>query len=187
MPVALADGDIGSTTTLIALGGHYLIIVSTQMQSLAFPIFNMVAKVDRSGDTSEALFRVSDTEILVKGCRAVDRGLILAEAFCHCIVGPTTSEAAFGGTAAARGGVIRAVALHHIILDQRTSGPAVKRQIRVDTSIDPELTRIVYSSRTAARVPAFAAHPIVGVGGPRGSVPAARIQGHLCAAAIFPE
>jgi len=183
---SLAHGDIGTATALIAFGGHDLIIMSTKLQALAFPIFNMVAKVDRSGYTAGVVLRISDTDILVKALRSVDRGRVITSALMNLITGATASKAALVSAPTTRGRVIRPVTLDHIILDQRVRRPAVKRQIRVDIT-DGIIARIGDSPRTAARVPALAAHPVVCAGGPIGGVPAARLQGECSAPVVLPE
>ena len=159
----------------------------TQIQSLARPEIHVVGKGDSAGNIAEAFFRVSHAEVLVESLGAIDRRLLHTLTATHVVGRAITLEAAVVSTARTASGIVRTVAFDDVVLDQWIARPTVKRQIRVLAAANTVVARVVQHARTAARIPAFAAHPVVGITGPLGGITAARLQGHRRAARVFPE
>src|SRR5690606_22117429 len=111
---------------------------------------------------------------------------VLAQAATHAVGGAIALEAAVVHAALAAGRVVRTVALDDVVLDQRITGPAVEREIRVLAVVDAVVAGVVDHAR-ATGIPALAADPVVGAAGPLRAVAAVRVQGHAGAAGVFPE
>src|SRR5690606_16027115 len=131
--------------------------------------------------------RIAHAEVLVeRAAVALDRGRVDALAAAYVVGRAVALEAAVVDAARAAGRVVGAIALDDVVLDQRAAGPAVQREVGVLAVVDAVVARVVDHAR-AARIPALAADPVVGVAGPLRLVAAARLEGHRGVARVFPE
>src|SRR5690606_6245725 len=186
--VALADSNVRVTAALITLGRHYHIVVVAEVQAFAAPEINVVGEGDGARDIAETLLGRTDAEVLVEGGSVAFNGrLIHPLTATHVVGGAVALEAAVINTAITRRWIVRAVAFDNVVLNQRTSGPAIKCEVGVLIVGTTVVTGIVNHLGTAAGVPAFSAYPVIGVVGPLRSVTTTRVQCHGCTARIFPE
>jgi hypothetical protein len=103
---------------------------------------------------------LADRPELLERRRAVDAGLVGARRLQDVVGAAVGGDAAFllrGG-----GGVVRAVGLNDVVLDERVARPAVQRDVRVDVGGVPGTA--VGHVADAAGVPAFAGDEVAYVG-----------------------
>lgn len=135
------------------------------------------------GDGASDALLLADGPELVKGGGAVDGRLVDALRAVHVVGAAVALDGAQLGRAARR--VVRAERLHHVVLDQRVSRPAVDRQVAVDAGAAPGA--VVLDDARGTRVPSLAGHEVAYIR-PRDVVRAgvAVVVGHR-AGAVGPE
>lgn len=164
---SLREGDAGSTSGLVALGRHDLVVECTKVlqlpgqhcishtsrpllsrktshnatsnqgglgiktyQSDLLPRSNVVGE----GDSSAGTLALAHREILVEGRRALDAGRVGAHDLVDVVGSAVAGHAAQLGARGA--GVVRAVGLDHVVLDERRRGPAVECEQRVAAGVE---------------------------------------------------
>lgn len=109
--------------TLVRLSGHDHVVVLAKGHSRRLPRVEEDLRVHCAADA----LLVADGPVLLEGGRAVDRGLVRARALVQRVaavwgvdVAPVLARAA---------GVVLAVVLDDVVLDQRVAGPAVDGEV----------------------------------------------------------
>lgn len=157
----------------------------TYLLAILLPRIEM--SLDGDGSTNALL--LADRPVLLKGRGAINGWLIVAGGL-EDIIG-----AAIGGDAAlllcGRAGVVAAVCLDDVVLDERVAGPSVQGDVAVDVGSVP--CAVVGHGFAASWVPALAGDEVVHVvpgyvilvislvwGSVRGVWEAVRVQRHRC-------
>jgi len=188
---AVKDLNLGGATALVTFGGHDHIIPSAESQvALLLPLVKVLAGIDLAANSLNA----TDGPVLVKSGGSLDRRLVDTSRLVNVVNTAVILNCAEFGCAGR--GVVRAVRLDNVILDEGVGGPAVKSEVcfpvlvirkrnkfpkrrrkkekkhtAVDVVVVPGAV-IVHNTRRA-RVPALAANPVVHVV-PRDAVRASR-------------
>lgn len=124
--VQLRNSDIRRATALIALSGDNLVVErGTQIHSKVRPSIEVVC----SSDSATGASALADGPVLVEGGRAGHRGLINLLVLVDVVDGTVAGDSSLVGHCAT--GVVVAVVLEDVVLDQGTGGPTVDREVRV--------------------------------------------------------
>ena len=124
--VQLRDSDIGRATALITLSGNDLVVESgTKIHAEIRPSIEVVG----SSDSTTGASALADGPVLVEGSRAGDRGLVNLLVLVDIVNGAVTGDSSLVGHCAT--GVVVAVVLEDVVLDQGAGGPAIDREVRV--------------------------------------------------------
>lgn len=123
--IRLGDSDVSGTRGLVTLSGDDLVVVGSELQAKLGPGVEVVG----SGDGTGRALVLADAPVLVEGSGTRDGGLVGADTLVDIV------DRAVGGdgthvleTAA---GVVGAVGLEDVVLDEGVLAPAVDGEVRV--------------------------------------------------------
>lgn len=122
--------DIRRAAALVTLGGDDLVVVRAEVHALGGPGVEVVLHVDRAADALGG----ADGPVLLKGLRAVDRGLVGARRDVDVVGAAVGVDGALVLAAAA--GVVGAVGVDDVVLDEGVPGPAVDGQVPVAARVE---------------------------------------------------
>jgi len=118
------DLNLGGPAALVALGGHDHVVPLAEVEvALLLPLGKVLVGVDAATDALDA----ADGPVLVERRSAENRGLIVAAGLVDVIGAAIVFDGA--ETLGARRGVVRAVGLDDVVLDERVGGPAVQGEV----------------------------------------------------------
>ena len=124
------DIDVRIPTALISLSGNDLIVVRSQVQSIATPSVEVILHSDRAAGS----LALADRPVLVEGPGAFDGWLVYTLGDVYIV------SAAIGGVASlvlsAAAGVVCAEVLYHVVLHKWVVGPAVDGEIGIARRIE---------------------------------------------------
>lgn len=123
--------------------------MQSQLQTAPFPGRKMVAR----GDLAPYMLLAADRPELHKSSPAHNRGLVDT----LCLVDVVGATIAFDGASplGAAAGIVRAVAIDDVVLNQGLLGPAVEREVRV--GVDAAPSAVVFNRLCSAGIPPLAA------------------------------
>lgn len=153
----LGQGNAGSTSALVSLGGHDLVVVCSQSlqispQSASFHTAsdtcpsegggietyqaNLLPRsnVVREGDGTASPLALADAEVLIEGLSALNAGSVGADDLVDVVSAAVAGHGA--QLRAGRTGVVGSVGLDDIVLNEGARGPAVESEQRVATSVE---------------------------------------------------
>src|SRR6185312_9166355 len=172
------DGDVGAAAALVALGRQDLVVRGAEVQAEALPRVEDVG--DRDG--AAGALGLTDRPVLVERGSALDRGFVGPGRLVQVVGAAVAVDGAeLGG---ARTGVVVAVVVDDVVLDQWVRGPSVERQVAVAVAVPGAG---VGHGVARAGVPAGAGDDVLRRGVPGEAVVAARAQRHGGAAGLLPE
>jgi hypothetical protein len=150
------DSDRSRSGAAVSFGSKDLVVVRSQLLAVLGPSIKVGLNVDRTTNT----LLLPDRPELLEGRGTIDRRLVGTGGL-ENVVSATVSG---NGTLllSSRTGVVRAVSLDNVVLDQRITSPAVERDVRVDIAGIPG-TRVGDVADTAG-VPALTSDEVADVG-----------------------
>lgn len=150
----LTNSDRGGATALVTLSSHNLVIVLTQSQSLASPSVEVVCHVH----TASNPLGVPHAPVLIE-CRGThDTRLVIP---CRLSNGISTAVGLESSQVLRpRAGVVGAVRLDDVVLNQRVGRPAIDSQVSVALGVE---RAAVVDGAGRAGLPALAADEVVAV------------------------
>jgi len=118
------DLDGGRATALVTLGGHDHVVPGSELEvALLLPFVEVLAGVDGATDALDA----ADGPVLVEAGSALDRGLVVAPRLVDVVdTAVVLYRAKLGGSGR---GVVGAVGLDDVVLNQGAGGPSVQRKV----------------------------------------------------------
>lgn len=120
----LHDLNLGGAAALVALGGHDHVVPLAEVEAaLPLPLGEVLVGVDAAADALGA----ADGPVLVERRRAEDRGLVGAARLVDVVGAAVVVDGA--EALRARRGVVRAVGLDDVVLDEGVGGPAVEGEV----------------------------------------------------------
>jgi hypothetical protein len=126
----LGNSDGSRSTALVTLGVDNLVVVGAETHSKPRPSVEVVC----SGDSSAAALVPADGPVLVEGGSSDDGRLV------HLLVGVDIVDGSIAGHGSlvghAAAGVVFAVVLHDVILNQGASGPPVDSKVSVSGGVE---------------------------------------------------
>ena len=122
--------NLRTTTTLIALSSHDLVVVCAESHTIARPSIEVVLHVD----AATAALGLADRPILLKGPRAINGRLVGARRQRNIIVAAISVHAPFALRTAA--GIVRAVILDDVVFYERVARPAVHGEVAVALGLE---------------------------------------------------
>jgi hypothetical protein len=123
------DGDRSTSSREVALGGHNLVVVLTELHALAGPRIKVRLQVDR---TAGALV-LANRPVLLKGRGAVNGWLVGTSALGNLVRGAVRGDGTL--VLRLRGRVVGTEVLNDVVLDERVAGPAVDGKVRVAVGV----------------------------------------------------
>jgi hypothetical protein len=123
--IRLGDSDVSGTGGLVTLSGDDLVVVGTELQAKLGPGVEVVGS---SNGTRRTLV-LTDAPVLVEGSGTRDRGLVSANTLVDIVDRTISGNGAHVLKTAA--GVVGAVGLEDVVLDEGVLAPAVDGEIRV--------------------------------------------------------
>ena len=119
-----ANLNLSRPRALVPLGRHDHVVPATQVEvALLLPLVEMLARVDGAADTLDP----ADRPVLVKGRSALDGRLVDALGLVDVIGAAIVLDGA--ELLRSRRGIVRAVRLDDVVLDQRVLGPAIQSEV----------------------------------------------------------
>ena len=119
-----ANLNLSRPRALVPLGRHNHVVPAAQVEvALLLPLVEMLARVDGAADTLDP----ADRPVLVKGRSALDGRLVDALGLVDVIGAAIVLDGA--ELLRSRRGIVRAVRLDDVVLDQRVLGPAVQGEV----------------------------------------------------------
>lgn len=119
------NSDGGRSAALVALGSHDLVVVSTQVHAQLSPSVEVVG----SGNSSSDSLVLANGPILGEGSGSLDGSGVGAGSRVDIVDGSIGGDGALVGASTA--GVVVAVGLDDVVLDQGVSGPAIDGEVAV--------------------------------------------------------
>ena len=150
------DGHRGRTAALITLSSKDLIIMRAELLSILGPSIEMILDRNR---TTNAL-ALSHRPELLECSSSIDRRLVGSGSLQNVVCASVRGDGAL--LLSSRSGVVAAVGLDDVVLDQRVACPAVERDVGVDACSVPGTG--VGDDALTAGVPAFAGDKVTDVG-----------------------
>lgn len=123
--IRLGDSDVSGTRGLVALSGNNLVVVGTELQSKLGPGIEVVG----SSDSTRRTLVLADAPVLVKGSGTRDGGLVGADALVDVVNRAIRGDSAHVLETTA--GVVGAVGLENVVLDEGVLAPAVDGEVGV--------------------------------------------------------
>jgi hypothetical protein len=123
--IRLGDSNVSGTRGLVTLGGDDLVVVGTELQAKLSPGVEVVS----SSNSTRRTLVLADAPVLVEGSGTGDGGLVGANALVDIVGGAVRGYGAHVLETAA--GVVGAVGLENVVLDQGVLAPAVDGEVRV--------------------------------------------------------
>lgn len=124
------DGDGGGTAAVVTLGQQNLVVVGTELHAELGPGVEVVA----GGHGTAGALALTDGPVLVEGLGAGDGGLVHLSVLVDVVVGTVAVDGAL--VLHARAGVVGAVVLEDVVLDQGTLGPTVDTQVSITRGLE---------------------------------------------------
>jgi len=126
------DLDGGRASALVALGGHDHVVPAAEFEvALLLPLVKVLAGVDGATDALDA----ADGPVLVEAGSALDRGLVGAPRLVDVVdTAVVLDRAELLGSGR---GVVGAVGLDNVVLNQGVGGPSVQRKVCCLSSARP--------------------------------------------------
>ena len=121
----LGNSDISRTRGLVTLSGDNLVVVSTELHAKLGPSVEVVG----SGDGTRRTLVLADAPVLVEGSGTRNGGLVGANTLVDIVRGTVGGDGAHVLETAA--GVVGAVGLEDVVLDEGVLAPAVDGEVRV--------------------------------------------------------
>lgn len=119
------NSDGGRSAALVALGSHDLVVVSTQVHAQLSPSIEVVG----SGNSSSDSLVLANGPVLGEGSGSLDGSGVGAGSCVDIVDGSIGGDGAL--VRASTAGVVVAVGLDDVVLDQGVSGPAIDGEIAV--------------------------------------------------------
>jgi hypothetical protein len=123
--IRLGDSDVSGTRGLVTLSGDDLVVVGTELQAKLGPGVEVVGS---SNGTRRTLV-LTDAPVLVEGSGTRDRGLVGADTLVDIVDGAISGDSTHVLEPAA--GIVGAVGLEDVVLDEGVLAPAVDGEVRV--------------------------------------------------------
>ena len=144
------DGDLGVAAAEVTFGGDDLVVVvRAQVHAVLPPSVEVARRADGAANVASGiLLGVADGPELLEGLSTVDRGLVVASGLEDIVVG---SIAVDGTLPLGSGrGVVGAVGLDDVVLDQGVASPAVHSEVAVSVGVVVALVVDVTSQMLAS-------------------------------------
>lgn len=126
----LLDCDRRRSAALVSLRSKNHVVVGTQGQTSFSPGVEVVLDGDAAADTVV----LADGPVLVEGRGALNRRRVHTSGLVNLVGAAVALDAADLGGAA--GGVVVAVTLDNVVLDERVLGPAVEGEVAVAAGVE---------------------------------------------------
>lgn len=138
--------DVGAAAALVALGGHDLVVVGAQVEADAAPcveLFRLLEGLDRKGketyvvlhgDAATDALLGADGPVLLEGAGTVDGRLVGASGNIEVVGTAVGGDAALVLGPAA--GVVGAVRLNDVVLDEGVASPAIDGKVAVAAGVE---------------------------------------------------
>ena len=123
--IRLGDSDVSRTRGLVTLSGNNLVVVGSELQAKLGPGVEVVG----SGDGTRRALVLTDAPVLVEGSGTRDGRLVGADTLVDVVDGAVGGDGAHVLETAA--GVVGAVGLEDVVLDEGVLAPAVDGEVRV--------------------------------------------------------
>lgn len=121
----LGDGDVGGAGGLVTLGGDNLVVVLAELHAQLGPGVEVVG----GSDSSRGALVLADRPVLVEGGGTLDGRLLSADTLVDIVDGAVSGDGTHVGETAA--GVVGAVGLEDVVLNQGVGAPSVDGEVRV--------------------------------------------------------
>jgi hypothetical protein len=123
--IHLGDSNVRGTRGLVTLSGDNLVVVGTELQAKLGPGVEVVS----SSDGTRRALVLANAPVLVEGSGTRDGGLVGADALVDIVNGAVGGDGAHVLETAA--GVVGAVGLEDVVLDEGVLAPAVDGEVGV--------------------------------------------------------
>lgn len=124
------DINVRLAAALVTLSGDNLVVVLAKLHAGVSPGVEVVLHVDAATDTLLS----ADRPVLVEGPGTVNGGLVVTGGLVEVVSATVGVDSALVGGSAA--GVVGAVGLDNVVLDERVAGPAVDGEVTVTLEVD---------------------------------------------------